>query len=161
VIYFYRGRKVMDKKPLIGVSICAVVLLLGSSVPAVARTQSSLPKTMPPISPSSAENYEVYIGAGIIREYEQKFGLGWHMTVMNTGDTNITGSTSSKEITLFGKVVDNWSQPFSLRPGIGFSIGSAVLDFHPITLITLTVVVENTTYSKSGYGIGPFVILVD
>jgi parallel beta-helix repeat protein len=54
----------MDKKPLIGVSILAVVLLvLGSSVPAVARTQSSLSETWPPISPSSAENYKVYIGA--------------------------------------------------------------------------------------------------
>ncbi|MFA5102762.1 MAG: hypothetical protein WC525_06375 [Candidatus Thermoplasmatota archaeon] len=150
----------MEKRPLIGVSLCVVVfLVLGSSVPVIARTQSSLAKTMPSISPSSAANYEVYIGAGIIRQYEQKFGLGWHMTVMNTGDTNITGSTSSKEITLFGKIVDNWSQPFSLGPGIGTSIGSAVLDFHPITLITLTVVVENISYSKYGYGIGPFVLL--
>jgi hypothetical protein len=150
----------MDNKYLIGVIILAVILLLGSSVPTIARTQSSLPKTMSPISLSSAEDYEVYIGAGINNEYEQKFGLGWHMTVKNTGDTNITGSTSSKEITLFGKVVDNWSQPFSLKPDLGFSIGGAVLDFHPITLVTLTVVVENISYSKSGYGIGPFVLLV-
>jgi len=53
----------MDKRSLIGVSICAVVLLvLCSSVSAVAKTNFSLTKTIPSISPSSAENYKVYIG---------------------------------------------------------------------------------------------------
>lgn len=151
----------MDKKQLIGISISAVVLLLlGASVPVVARTQSSYPQTRLSSVTASSEEYEVYIGAGIIWQYEQRFGLGWHITVMNNGDTNISGATSSKEMTLFGNIVDNWSEPFSLRPDVGFSIGSAVIDFHPLTFITLTVVVENITYSKSGYGIGPFVFLV-
>jgi len=151
----------MDKKPLIVVSLCAVVLLvLGPSAPALAQTHFSLSKVMPSNSTLLDEDYQVYIGAGIIREYEGKFGFGWHMTVMNIGDTNITGSMNSKEITLFGKVVDNWSGPFSLEPDSGTSVGSAVLDFHPITRINLTIVVENMTYSKSGYGIGPFVLLV-
>jgi hypothetical protein len=137
-----------------------ILLFLGSSVPALAKTQFSLSRTTSSISASLAEDYQVYIGAGINREYEGKFGLGWHMTVMNTGDTNITGATYNKETTLFGKVVDNGSRPFSLIPDMGFSEGSASLDFHPITLINLTVVVENMTYSKSGYGIGPFVLLM-
>jgi len=152
----------VDKKHLIGVSICAVVLLvLGSSGPTSAHNHFSLSKVIPSSSALLAEDYQVYIGAGIIREYEGKFGLGWHITVMNIGDTNITGSMYSKEITLFGKVIDNWSGLFSLKPGIGFSTASAGLDFHPITLINLTVVVENMTYSKSGYGVGPFVLLVE
>jgi hypothetical protein len=152
----------MDKKPLIGVSILAVVLLvLGSSVPAVARTQSSLPKTMPPISPSSAENYEVYIGAGIIRKYEGKFGLGWHMIVKNTGDTTITGAMYDKTTTLFGEVISYQYGPFSIPPGVEIGSGGCMLlDFHPINHIDLTVVVENMTYSRSGYEIGPFVLLV-
>lgn len=147
----------MKKIIVIGV----ILLFLGSSVPAVAKTLSSISKIPLPISPSSAENYEVYIGAGIISQYEQKFGLGWHISVMNTGDTNITGVTYGEEITLFGKIIGNWSGPFSLKPGIGFSFGTAGLDYHPINLIYLTVVVENTTYSKSGYGIGPFVLLTN
>jgi hypothetical protein len=151
----------MDKKPLVVISLCAMVLLgLGSSGPALAQNHFSLSKEISSNSALVAEEYQVHIGAGIIRQYEGRFGLGWHMTVMNTGDTNITGTTYSKEITLFGNVVDNWNSPFSLQPGIGFSVGSAVLDFHPITRINLTVVVENMTYSKSGYGIGPFVLLV-
>ncbi|MBE3122904.1 MAG: hypothetical protein IMZ53_00240 [Thermoplasmata archaeon] len=151
----------MDKKPLIGVSICAVVLLvLGSSVPALAKPQSSLPKTIISSISTSSEDYKVYIGAGINREYgEGKFGLGWHMTVENTGDTNINGFTYDKETTLLGKLVDNGSGPFSLLPGTGFSVGSWLLDFHPISFINLTVVVGNMTYSKSGYGIGPFVLM--
>jgi hypothetical protein len=156
IIKLYFGGKNMKKIIVVGV----ILLFLGSSVPALAKTQSSLSKTIPSISALSAEDYQVYIGAGINREYEGKFGLGWHMTVMNSGDTNITGTTYNKETTLFGKVVDNGSGPFSLLPGTGFSVGSALLDFHPISFINLTVVVGNMTYSKSGYGIGPFVLLL-
>jgi len=139
-----------------------ILLFLGSSVPALAKTQSSLSKTIPSISALSAEDYQVYIGAGINRYYgEGKFGWGWHMTVENTGDTNITGAMYNKETTLSGKIVDNGSGTFSLRPGFGTGLGTVILlDFHPITLINLTVVVENMTYSKSGYGIGPFVLIV-
>ena len=152
----------MDTKPLIIVSICAVVLLvLGSSVSVLAKTNFSFSNAIPSFSALSSENYQVYIGAGIIRKYEQKIGLGYHMTVMNIGDTNITGSMNSKESTLFGKDIYNWSGPFSLPSGTSISSSSVnLLDFHPITHINLTVVVENMTYSKSGYGIGPFVLLV-
>jgi len=147
----------MKKIIVVGV----ILLFLGSSIPALATTQSSLSKTIPSISTSSSEDYKVYIGAGFYREHEGKFGWGWHMTVEDTGDTNITGVMYDKETTLSGKVVDNGSGPFSLIPGM--SVGAAsvsLLDFHPITLINLTVVVGNMTYSKSGYGIGPFVLLV-
>lgn len=53
----------MDKKPLTVVSICACVLLvMGSSVSALSKTHFSLTKTIPSISSSSPENYNVYIG---------------------------------------------------------------------------------------------------
>jgi len=153
----------MDKKPLMVVSLCAVVfLVLGSNVPAVARTQSSLPTTIISSISASSEEYKVYIGAGTHRMYgEGKFGWGWHMTVMNTGDTNVTGYMYSEETTLSGELISYGTGNFSLLPGFGSSIGSVTLvDLHPINLIVLTVVVENMTYSKSGYGIGPFVLLV-
>ena len=114
----------------------------------------------PLISASSAEDYKVYIGAGFYRKYEEKFGWGWHMTLENTGDTNITGFMYSKETTLSGKVISYGNGTISLRPGMSSGCASVtILDFHPITLINLTVVVENMTYSRFGYGIGPFVLM--
>ncbi|MFA5101747.1 MAG: hypothetical protein WC525_01205 [Candidatus Thermoplasmatota archaeon] len=54
----------MDKKPLILISLGVVVLLvMGSSVPALAKTHFSLTKTIPSISTSSVVNYKTYIGA--------------------------------------------------------------------------------------------------
>jgi hypothetical protein len=104
----------------------------------------------------------VDIGAGFYREHGGKIGLGWHMSVENTGDTNITGFFYERETTLFGKILNNGSDPFSLRPGSGVSTASfIVLGLHRIWLLNLTVVVENMTYSKSGYWIGPLVLLVD
>ena len=156
----------MDKKPLIMLSVCAVVLLvLGSSVSALAKTNFSSSKIIPSISALSSEDYQVYIGAGTNRMYgERKFGLGWHMTVQNTGDTNITGAWYENSTTLSGEVIypfGNIYSTFSIPAGVGEGTACAfLLDFHPITRITLTVVVENMTYSKSGYEIGPFVLLV-
>jgi hypothetical protein len=139
-----------------------VMLVFGSSVPALARTPSSLSTIITTGPASTSEDYAVYIGAGIMREYEGKVGLGYHMTVQNTGDTNITGITYENCTTLFGKEYSNGQQPFSLKPQTGFSVGTwVILDFHPITHITLTVVVGNVTFSKSGYEIGPLVLLVD
>ncbi len=139
-----------------------ILLFLGSSVPALANTPSSLSKTIPSISASSAEDYTVYIGAGINRMYgDGKFGFGWHMTVQNTGDTTITGTWLDKTTTLSGKVLGIGNVTFSIEPGIGEGSGCAnIVDFHPLTLLTLTVVIGNMTYSKSGYEIGPFVLLV-
>ena len=152
----------MDKKPLIVVSICAVVLLLlCSSVSVLAKTNFSFSEKIPSISALSSENYQMYIGAGFFRKYEGKFGLGWHMIVKNTGDTTITGAMYDKTTTLFGEVICYGYGPFSIPPG--FEIGSAgciLYDFHPINRIDLTVVVENMSYSRSGYEIGPFVLLI-
>jgi hypothetical protein len=123
-----------------------ILLFLGSSVPALAKTQSS-------------EHYKVYIGAGVYHEHEGKIGYGWHMTVENDGDTTITVVRSYNETTLSGKVLFNSSfPPISLPPGGWTGCGGA--DFYPIARIYLTVVVGNMTYSKTGYMIGPFVLLV-
>jgi hypothetical protein len=150
----------MDKKPLIGVSICAVVLLvLGSSVTVAARTQSTLSKTIPSISASCAEDYIVFIGAGMYRA-EGKFGLGWNMTVINTGDTFITGVFHYKTTTLSGEVLFNESCQFYAYPGWSNSYGGWTLELHPINFISLSVEIGNITYSKYGYEIGPFVLLI-
>jgi len=136
-----------------------ILLFLGSSVPALAKTQSSLSKTIPSISALSAEDYQVYIGAGMYREHEGKIGYGWHMTVENDGDTTITVVRSYNETTLSGKVLFNNSfPPISLGPGGWINCGGT--NFHLIARIYLTVVVGNITYSKTGYMIGVFVIIV-
>jgi hypothetical protein len=140
--------------------IVIILLFLGSSIPVFAEPHSSFPTTQPLMSASSAESYKVYLGAGFFRMYWGKFGLGWHMTVVNTGDTNISGVMNCKETTLSGKYVTGGSGSFSLMPGeieglsaCGFFI------FPPIKLINLTVMVQNLTYSKTGYEIGPFVLI--
>ena len=145
------------------ITVGIILLFLGSSVPALAKTHSSLPETIISSISTSSEEYQVYIGAGIIGFYsERNFGFGWHMSVENTGDTNITGAFIENFTTLSGKVIGNSYNTFSLGPGSSTGPASAILfllPFHPITRITLTVVVENMTYSKTGYMIGPFVLL--
>ena len=90
----------MGKKPLIVISLCVMMLLLlMPSTSALAQTHFSISRVIPSNSILLAEDYQVYIGAGSIRKYEQKIGLGYHMTVMNIGDTNITGSMNNKEST--------------------------------------------------------------
>jgi hypothetical protein len=138
-----------------------MLLFLGSSIPALAKTTYVGAKTTPSHAASSAVNYTVYIGAGIFRHHEEKFGWGWHEAVMNTGDTNITVYTNETETTIFGKLIGYNSGNFTLRPGMGSGGGSvALLDFHPFERLTLTIRIENTTFSKSGYMIGPFVLFV-
>ena len=56
-IELYFGGKNMKKIIVVGV----ILLFLGSSVPALAKTQSFISKTIPSISTSSAEDYKVYI----------------------------------------------------------------------------------------------------
>ena len=138
-----------------------ILLFLSLSIPAFAKPQYLVSKALPSISTSSSEDYKVYIGAGFYRVHEGKFGWGWHMTVEDTGDTNITGFMYDNETTLSGKIISNGGGPFFIMPG--GSVGTAsvtLLDFHPITRIYLAVVVEDMTYSKSGYEIGPLVLLV-
>jgi hypothetical protein len=148
----------MNKIIVIGV----MLLFLGSSIPTLAKNQSSLSKTISLSSASSAEDYIVYIGAGIFRKHVGgNFGFGWQMEVDDTGNKNITGVFYEKETTLSGKDISNETDPFSLKPDTGFGVGSfSMLRLPPIKIISLTVVVENMTYSKSGYEIGPFVLLV-
>jgi len=123
-----------------------ILLFIGSSIPALAKTQSS-------------EHYKVYIGAGTYREHEGKIGYGYHMTVENDGDTTITVVRFYNETTLSGKVLFNNSlPPISLGPG-GYIFWGGT-NFHPIARIYLTVVVGNITYSKTGFMIGVFVIIV-
>jgi hypothetical protein len=148
----------MKKIIIVGV----ILLLLGSSVPALAKTHFSLSKTLSSSSSSSTEDYQVYIGAGFIRDKgEGKFGVGWHMTIINTGDTNITGFFYGNETNLFGKFLPGSNAgPFSIEPGVMIVAGSSFYYLHLLVFVHLTVQIGNMTYSKSGYGIGPFVLLV-
>jgi len=142
------------------ITVGIIMLFLGSSIPALAKNQSALSTPMPPISTSSGENYNLYIGAGFFPSHEGKFGFGWHVTVENIGDTYITGVFYSNETTVSGKEVDFMTGHFSLPNGTTISHYHLFrLDFHPITVISIIVVIGNMTYSKSGYTIGPFVLL--
>jgi len=150
----------MLKKLLMVETICTVVLLV-LSVPALAQTHFSLSKAKSSISVSSGEDYEVYIGAGMYREEgDGTFGLGWVMTVNNIGDTNISGVFYMKTMTLSGEVICDEIYPFSLDPLIGVGVGGWTIELIPINFINLSVEIGNKTYSKSGYEIGPFVLLV-
>ena len=150
----------MNKKILTGIIVVAV--LLGSSVPAIAQTHFSLSKTKSSILISSGEDYEVYIGAGMYREYGNgTFGLGWTMTVDNTGDTNISGVFYTKTTKLNGEPLLINMHSFYLYPGWGSGVGGWTIELIPINFINLSVEIGNKTYSKSGYEIGPFVLLVD
>jgi len=132
----------MKKILVIGV----ILLFIGSSIPALAKTQSS-------------EHYKVYIGAGVYREHEGKIGYGWHMTIENDGDKTITVVRYYNETTSSGKALFNGSYPpISLPPSGWTTAGGA--DFYPIARIYLTVVVGNMTYTKSGFEVGSFIFIV-
>ena len=82
------------------------------------------------------------------------------MTIINTGDTNVTGFFYGNETTLFGEVLPGNTGPFSLAPGDMIVAGSSFYYLHMLVFVHLTVKIGNMTYSKSGYEIGPFVLLV-
>ena len=153
----------MLKKLCILEAICLVVLLiLGSSVSALTQTHFTLSKTESSISVSSGEDYEVFIGAGWRREEGNgTFGIGWHATVNNIGDTNISGVFYCKTTKLNGEPLSIGMDSFSLYPGWGVGWGGWTIELVPINFINLSVEIGNKTYSRSGYEIGPFVILVD
>jgi hypothetical protein len=154
----------MIKKLFIVETICVVILLLlCSSVSALAQTHFPLSKTESSISVSSGEDYEVYIGAGWFRdEGNGTFGLGWHMTVNNTGNTSISGVMYCKTTKLNGELIGDGFWPFSLAyPVISTTVGGWIIDFIPINFIYLSIEIGNKTYSRSGYEICSFVLLVD
>jgi hypothetical protein len=158
------------KLVVVGIICITVLLVLSSGVSALVQTRYSLSDAKSSISVSSGEDYKVWIRAGMFRYdsyvlgwfHEGKFGLGWDMMVYNTGDTNISGFFQVKITKLNGEPIGNNTRPFSIEPDGGSGIGGAtIFDLHPIICINLTVEIGNTTYSKSGYEIGPFVLLVD
>jgi hypothetical protein len=146
-----------------------LVILLGSSISALAQTHYTSSKTESSISVSSGEDYDVYIGAGMFRfdkaelfRKEGKFGFGWYMLIEKTGDTPINGICYMKTMTLSGKVICDEFYPFSIDdPVIAVAFSGATGGFPPINYINLSVEIGNMTYSRSGYEIGLFVLLVD
>ena len=151
------------------IALGIMLLFLGSSVPALAQTHFALSMTESSILVSSGEDYEVYIGAGMVRydkaemfRKEGKFGIGWYMLVEKTGDTPINGICYMKTMTISGEIICDEIYPFSIDyPFIWKAFSGATIDLHPINYINLTVEIGNNTYSRYGYEIGPFVLLVD
>ncbi len=136
---------------------------MSSNVSALAQTHFTLSKTESSISVSSGEDYEVYIGAGWLRDVGNgTFGLGWHMTVNNIGDTNISGFMYCKTTKLNGKLIGDEIYPFFLAySNESITVGGWIIDFIPINFIELSVKIGDKTYSRSGYEIGSFVLMVD
>jgi hypothetical protein len=157
------------KLVVVGIICLSVLFVLNSNASAFTQTDFILNKTESPISVSSGEEYKVWIRAGMFRYdsyvlgwfHEGKFGLGWDMMVYNTGDTIISGVLSCKTTKLNGEPIFDKILPFSVEPDFGKGLGGITLELCPINFINLTVQVGDMTYSKSGYEIGPFVVLVD
>lgn len=151
------GGKNMKKILVVGI----ILLFLGSSLPALAKTQVSSSNTIISKISTSPEDYNVFIGAGMYHKYGTRmFGVGWHMTVENIGDTNITGFMYVRTSKLSGDTYGYGGGPFHLLPGEDDWFGLWYFNIHLVSHINLTVIVENTTYSRTGYEIGPFVLLV-
>ena len=117
-----------------------------------------------PYEQAHGEHYDISIGTGMNRFHEH-FGIGYNISVYNTGDQVLTGVMYANLTPLFGEPVPllNDSMQFSLPPGWGAGMGGWSLGFplrYSLFRIELTVIIGNMIYSKSGYEIGPFVFLI-
>ncbi|MFH1101972.1 MAG: hypothetical protein V1726_08075 [Methanobacteriota archaeon] len=138
----------MQKNHLLrkGLAAGIILLFLGISIPS--------------ISASSNEDITIYISAGIFRERYGTFGLGYVVRVYNNGDDNITGVCYVNRTTRFGEIIRCEAISFMISNLISFgTVGVTIFDGHPINLISLTVKVEDRIVTKSGYEIGPFVLI--
>jgi hypothetical protein len=136
----HRG-KGMDKKPLIGIVVCILILLPALSTPAVAVSDTKL-----------------YIGiiGGNLLPVRFNFVNGW---IVNIGDNPaynvsytfaITGGFNNDINATFS---DNWSE---MPPKTGWGFFNDAYGFGPVT-ITLTVSAsnaDNVTKSVNGFQIG-------
>jgi hypothetical protein len=139
--------------------VVVILLFLGSSIPALAKTQPFTSEIIPSIDISSTEDYKVCIGAGFFHS-EGKFGLGYNMSVKNICDQNLSGIFRIKTTTFYNVKIREIERSFSVQPGYIRGLhGFLILNYPWIHLVYLTVQIENTTYSKSGYTIGPLVLL--
>ena len=138
----------MEKYPLLRkeLAVGIILLFLGISIPS--------------ISASSNEDITIYISAGIFRERCGTFGLGYVVRVYNNGDDNITGIFYVNRTTRFGEIIRCEAVSFMISHIISFrTVDVNIFDGHPINLISLTVKVRDRIVTKSGYEIGPFVLI--
>jgi hypothetical protein len=139
----------VEENPMVKkwLTVGIIFLLLGMSIPV--------------ISASPNEDIKIYISAGVLREKWGRFGLGYCIRVDNKGDQNITGICYVNCTTLSGKIIDCFVAGFNIGHLMGFATkGITIIDCHPLNLIYFTVIVEDLVVTKSGFEIGPFVVIV-
>jgi hypothetical protein len=152
--------KYMNKYPLIGVSIIAVVLLILGSLTNVVgyqTVQSSNQKTI-----NTYDDVDIDIHAGVYGRTNGNYGLGFVISITNNLDKNITGTITIYCNFTDDKTVRIQSASFFLSaylPKIEF----VEIDWHhfpyPILKLTVNAKVNETatSISRSGIEIGPFV----
>ncbi len=149
----------MFKYPLIGVSICAVVLLILGSLTNVVGykiIQSPYKKTI-----RSSDDVDIDIHAGVYDKTNGNYGLGYVIITINNLNEIITGY-----IQIYYNSTDNKPVSFT-NTSIGlpplFVCRFVNVDWHhapyPILKLTVSVQINETSQfvSRSGIEIGPFV----
>ncbi len=138
----------MEKYPLLTkeLAVGIILLLLGISIPTLSAT--------------SNEDVTISISAGILRKRPGTFGLGFIIRVENNGNDTLTGMCYINRTTRSGDMIRSVEFSFRIDPLIDFGTGGVgIFDGHPINLISFTVRIEDTIVTKSGYEIGPFVLI--
>jgi len=135
----------MDKKPLIGIIVCILILLPAISAPSVAESDTKLYVT-------------IYGRAPFIWNHTGAYGL-----IVNVGDSpaynvsfifTITGGYNGTINSIVSLNLSEWNM--SVPPGYGLSFGNTPYGFGPVT-ITLSVSAsnaDNVTKSFKGFQMG-------
>lgn len=117
---------------------------------------------IPTYSALYTDDIEYYISAGIARQRWGKIGLGYIVLVRNNGEDNIEGVCYVNQTTLSGEKILNSRTNFMIGPSCEFGkTGFTIINPSIINKIDITLKVENISLSKSGYEIGPIVVLMD
>ena len=150
----------MNKNPLIGVNIIAVVLLilsLSNNVVGYQTIQSSNQKTI-----NTYDDVDIDIHAGVFGRTNGNYGLGFVIGITNNLDKNITGTVTTYWNFTDNKTVRIESASFFVNPILS-KIEFVDIDWlhfpFPILKLTVTVKVNETaiSVSRSGIEIRPFV----
>jgi len=138
----------MDKKPLIGVCICAVVLLVLASLTNVVGYQTAQSSNKEILNDEINQNITININGE----------LGFSITICNNG--NIPTPPIDWQITIDGLLVffgkSKSGHLSEIPPGACVTIKSMVMG---IGRVTITIQIGDIRKSTSGYIFGPFVII--
>ena len=118
----------------------------------------------PLVNALSEEDFEYYITAGVLRKRWGNVGLGYNVVVVNFGESIISGVCYINQTTLTGESITGFPKVYFFNIGHLVEWGAngfTILDYHPINKIEITLKVEDIMLTKSGYEIGPIVVLLD